>query len=99
MPRQPRYSSHDALLDARPAVTLDLHGRTEAEARAAVEKLVRGSGASGKVVHIITGKGKSSRGSPVLKNLVRGMLKGSLAPLVREWDLDDGEGGYRVLVR
>ncbi|MDP3773655.1 MAG: hypothetical protein Q8Q85_05245 [Gemmatimonadales bacterium] len=33
-------------------MTLDLHGRTEAEARAAVEKLVRGSGASGKVVHI-----------------------------------------------
>ena len=80
-------------------MTLDLHGRTEAEARAAVEKLVRSSGAGGKVVHVITGKGKGSRGAPVLKNLVRGMLKGSLAPLVREWDLDDGEGGYRVLVR
>ena len=47
MPRQPRYSSHDALLDARPAVTLDLHGRREAEARAAVEQLVKSSGASG----------------------------------------------------
>ena len=35
----------------------------------------------------------------MLKNLVRGMLKGSLAPFVREWDLDDGEGGYRVLIR
>lgn len=61
MPRQPRYSSHDALLDARPAVTLDLHGRTEAEGRAAVEKLVKSSGASGKVVHLITGKGKGYR--------------------------------------
>ena len=60
---------------------------------------MRSSGAGGKVVHVITGKGKGSRGAPVLKNLVRGMLKGSLAPLVREWDLDDGEGGYRVLVR
>ncbi len=99
MPHQPRYSSHDPLLDARPAVTLDLHGRTEAEARAAVEKLVRGPGASGKVVHIITGKGKNSPGAPVLKNLVRGMLKGSLAPFVADWAPDAGEGGYRVLVR
>lgn len=80
-------------------MTLDLHGRTEAEARAAVEKLFRSSGASGKVVHIITGKGKGSRDAPVLKNLVRGMLKGSLAPLVRDWGLDRGEGGYRVLLR
>jgi Smr domain len=97
--RQPRFSSHDPLLDTRPAVTLDLHGRTEAEARAAVEKLVTSSGASGKVVLIITGKGKGSGGAPVLKNMVRGMLKGSLAPQVRDWSLDAGEGGYRVLVR
>ena len=80
-------------------MTLDLHGRTVPEARAAVEKLLTSSGASGKVVLIITGKGKGSGGAPVLKNAVRGMLKGSLAHQVRDWSLDNGEGGYRVLVR
>ena len=62
-------------------------------------KLVASPAASGKVVLIITGKGRSSGGAPVLKNMVRGMLKGSLAPLVRDWSLDAGEGGYRVLIR
>ena len=97
MARQPTFSSHDPLLDARAAVTLDLHGRTQAEAREAVEKLVKTS--SGKLLCVITGKGKGSAGGPVLKSLVRGMLKGSLAPLVRDWSLDAGEGGYRILVR
>jgi len=27
------------------------------------------------------------------------MLKGSLGHLVRDWSLDAGDGGYRVLVR
>lgn len=99
MARQPTFSSHDPLLDARAARSLDLHGRTEAEARTAVEKLVKSSGLSGKVVHVITGKGKGSAGAPVLKNLVSGMLKGSLAPLVRDWSIDSGEGGYRILIR
>ena len=97
MARQPSFSSHDPLLDARAAATLDLHGRTETEARAAVEKLVKSS--SGKLVHVITGRGKGSPGRPVLKNLVRSMLKGSLAPLVKDWALDAGDGGYRILVR
>ena len=97
MTRQPAFSSHDPLLDARPNRTLDLHGHTEAAARAAVEKLVKTSG--GKLVHVVTGKGKHSSGGPVLKSLIRGMLRGSLAPLVKDWSLDDGEGGYRILVR
>ena len=97
MARQPTFSSHDPLLDARVAVTLDLHGRTQAEARAAIETLVQAS--SGKLLCVITGKGKGSAGGPVLKTLVRGMLKGSLAPLIRDWSLDAGEGGYRILVR
>lgn len=78
-------------------MTLDLHGRTEPESRAAVEKLLKSS--SGKIVLIITGKGKGSTGAPVLKGAVRGMLKGSLAHLVKDWSLDAGDGGYRVLVR
>lgn len=97
MARQPVFSAHDALLDGKVAHKVDLHGRTETEARAAVEKLVKAS--SGKLVHVVTGKGKGSAGGPVLKTLVRGMLKGSLAPLVKDWALDAGEGGFRILVR
>ena len=92
MTRQPRFSSHDALLSRRADRTLDLHGQTALEARASVERLVRTS--RGKLVHIITGKGKG-----VLRTAVRGMLKGSLAPLVQDWSLDDTDGGFRVLLR
>ena len=97
MARQPTFSSHDALLDGSVSVKLDLHGLTELEARAAFEKLIKAS--SGKLVHVITGKGKSSKGQPVLKQLVRSMLKGSLARSTRDWTLDAGDGGYRILVR
>lgn len=98
MPRsQPRFSSHDTLLDGRVGATLDLHGHTQESARGAVEKFVRAN--SGKLVHIITGKGKGSAGGPVLRGLVRGMLKGSLAVYVRDHALDAGEGGFRILVR
>ncbi len=99
MASHPRFSSHDALLDGRPAATLDLHGYTRDSARAAVEHFLRASGRSGKVVHIITGKGKGSAGGAVLRTMVRGMLKGALAPQVRDWALDSGDGGYRVLLR
>jgi len=99
MPRHPRFSSHDPLLDARPAATLDLHGHTRDSARAAVERFIKTPGRSGRVVHVITGRGKGSAGAPVLKTLVRGLLKSALAPYVREWALDDGDGGYRILIR
>jgi len=99
MANQPRFSSHDLLLDARPAATLDLHGLTRDAARAAVEQFIRSSGRSGNVVHVITGKGKGSAGGAVLRTMVRGMLKGDLAIRVKDWALDVGEGGYRILLR
>ena len=96
--RTPRFSSHDALLDARPAATLDLHGFGAAEARAAVTALVRRH-RSGAILHVITGKGKGSAGKPVLRSAVSGLLKGELAVLVAEWSLDAGEGGFLVKLR
>ena len=99
MASHPHFSSHDPLLDTRPAATLDLHGHTQASARAAIEQFLRAPGRSGKVIHIITGKGKGSAGSAVLRTMVRGMLKGTLAVQVRDWALDSGDGGYRVLLR
>ena len=74
--RQPRYSSRDTLLDAAPSATLDLHGLTAIEARAALDAFVRGR-PGGALLHVITGKGHGSAKRPVLRSLVAGMLKGS----------------------
>ena len=95
---EPRYSPHDALLDTRPAAPLDLHGFSAAEARSAVSTLVRRQ-RGGAVIHVITGKGRGSSGGAVLRPLVSGLLKGELRPIVADWSLDDGDGGFRVRVR
>lgn len=101
MVRSPRFDASDPLLDAPVAERLDLHGHTAASAAA----LVRGCLASwarrgpGTVVHLITGKGRGSRGAPVLRGLVGRMLQGELRSLVARWALDDDEGGYKVRLR
>ena len=97
-PRTPRFSSHDPLLDARVAETLDLHGLSATEARPAVRSLLKRH-RSGTVLHVVTGKGRGSAGGPVLRSLVSGMLKGELGPLVADWSLDDSDGGFRIRVR
>jgi DNA-nicking Smr family endonuclease len=100
MVRSPRFDASD-LLDAPVAERLDLHGHTAASAAA----LVRGCLVSwarrgpGTVVHLITGKGRGSRGAPVLRGLVGRMLQGELRGLVAQWALDDDEGGYKVRLR
>ena len=101
MARSPRFDASDPLLDAPVAERLDLHGHTTATAA----PLVRGCLASwarrgpGTVVHLITGKGRGSRGAPVLRGLVGRMLQGELRGLVAQWALDDDEGGYKVRLR
>jgi DNA-nicking Smr family endonuclease len=100
-PRNPTFDSRDPLLDARVDAQLDLHGFSATEAPSAVRTFLatwqrRKSGA---LVHIITGKGKSSANGPVLRGLVKNLLQGELRAMVAEWGLDDGEGGYRVRVR
>jgi len=96
--RQPRFSSRDTLLDAAPSATLDLHGLSALEARAAVAAFLRGR-PGGAVLHVITGKGRGSAGSPVLRSMVSGMLKGELAPMVADWSLDASDGGFRLKLR
>jgi len=99
--RHPVLDSTDSLLDARAEAELDLHGFSAAEAplavRAFLERWQRRK--AGAVVLIITGKGKGSPNGPVLRGLVKNLLRGELYALVKEWRLDDGEGGYRVKVR
>jgi DNA-nicking Smr family endonuclease len=101
MVRSPRFDASDPLLDAPVAERLDLHGHTVESAAA----LVRGCLASwarrgpGTVVHLITGKGRGSRGAPVLRGLVGRMLRGELRGFVAQFALDDDEGGYKVRLR
>jgi len=97
----PAFDSRDQLLDARADAELDLHGFGAVEARCAVRAFLESwrRRKAGAVVHIITGKGKGSTSGPVLRGLVKTLLQGELRGMVVEWGLDDGEGGYRVIVR
>jgi DNA-nicking Smr family endonuclease len=99
--RQPRFDSFDALLDGRPAATLDLHGQTREEARAVLKRFLERErkAHSGQVVHVITGRGRGSAGKPVLKPMVKRLLAGELSPLVAEYDEDVDGGGWRVRLR
>jgi DNA-nicking Smr family endonuclease len=86
----------------RPVVaTLDLHGRTAAEAERVVRDFILTStrGASGQVVRIVTGKGTGSAGNPVLLPLVRQWLETGLARYLDAMSVDTDGGSYLVRVR
>src|SRR5574339_277923 len=100
-PKHPQFDANDDLLDGRVEDPLDLHGYSAIETPSAVRSFLdrwrrRKPGA---IVHIITGKGKGSQNGPVLRGLVKSLLQGELRSMVVRWDLDDGEGGYKVQVR
>ena len=87
------------LLVETPAEILDLHGCTAAQAEARVRDFLRTRSvdASGRVVHVITGRGNRSEGVPVLPGLVRDLLASELAEFV---DLTAGlPGGGGVAIR
>ena len=98
--RQPQFDGRDDLLDGGDA-TLDLHGSSADEARAMVRRFLGAESRSkrGRVVHIITGKGKGSRNGAVLRPLVAAELRGACARFVTEWGPDVGEGGFKVRLR
>ena len=97
----PTFDSRDPLLDVRADAELDLHGLGATEARSALRAFLESwrRRKAGAVVHVISGKGRGSPGGPVLRGLVKTLLRGELRALVAEWGLDDGEGGYRVKLR
>lgn len=99
--RSPSFDSKDPLLDAPVAGTLDLHGFTGAQASVAVRAFLETwrRRQPGAVLHIITGKGKGSAGAPVLRGLVRTLIKGDLAAMISDWGRDESDGGYKVKVR
>ncbi|HEX4633805.1 MAG TPA: Smr/MutS family protein [Gemmatimonadales bacterium] len=102
MPRprspHPRFDSSDDLLDGHPAATLDLHGFSAAEAEPALKAFLGTwrTRQPGALLHVITGRGRGSKGAPVLKPIVKRVLKNLPPSTVRDWAVTLDEGGYRV---
>ncbi len=99
-PPAPRFDAHDRLLDAPVAATLDLHGLTALDARARVASFLQAAARTrpGRVVHVITGRGRNSPAGSVLKPAVRAVLRAA-GPAVAEWDEDVDGGGFLVRLR
>jgi DNA-nicking Smr family endonuclease len=83
------------------ARTLDLHGKTTAEARRMLSDfiLTTSRGASGRVVRIITGKGARSAGRAVLLPMVRYWLETDLTRYVDSMASDVDGGSYLVRLK
>jgi len=96
--RQPQFSAADPLFDAKAVATLDLHGFPAGEVEAALKAFLETwkTRAPGAVVHVITGRGRGSKGAPILRPLVRRVLRNLPAGTIREFALTANEGGYRV---
>jgi DNA-nicking Smr family endonuclease len=90
-----------SLLGQPVARTLDLHGRTAAEAERLVRDFILTStrSASGRVVRIVTGKGIGSAGKPVLLPLVRQWLETDLARYLDTVTTEPDGGSYLVRMR
>lgn len=97
----PSFGGFDPLLDATPAATLDLHGDTALDAERRVRDFIRTHARihGGRVVHVITGKGRGSAGRPVLPGVVRRVLGGDVARFVADWDRDLDEAGFLVRLK
>lgn len=87
-------------LSGEVADALDLHGMSAAEALPAVSAFVKRvqRRTPGALVHIITGKGRGSRGMPVLKTRVRTLLRTGELPIA-DFGPDLDGGGYLVRLR
>lgn len=96
--RTRRFDHRDDLLDAHVAVELDLHGHRAAEAGKVVESFITTQARvrSGKVVRVITGRGRNSSTGSVLRPVVRAVLQRLSGSHVREFDRDADEGSFLV---
>src|SRR5690348_13260759 len=69
----PHFDSSDPLLDAKAVATLDLHGFPAGEVESALRAFLETwkARAPGGIVHVITGRGRGSKGAPIIKSLVK----------------------------
>lgn len=97
-PRHPHFDSSDPLLDGKADATLDLHGFPPGEVEAALKAFLVTwkARAPGGIVHLITGRGRGSKGAPIIRPLVRRLISDLPAGLVRDWAMTHDEGGYRI---
>lgn len=91
----------DPVLDAPVAATLDLHGSTVADATLQLRNFLTTQSRMrpGKVVRVITGRGRGSAGKAVLLPAVGRLLKGPLGVFVADYSIGIDEGSYLVLLR
>ncbi len=94
------FGTTDPIFDTSPVAMLDLHHFAVTEVEAAVCNFLKTwqKRAPGAVVHIVTGKGRQSSGSPVLKPRVRKCLKANTLSVVKDWTRDLDDGGFLVLL-
>ena len=98
--QQPPRDPFDPL-DGPVDHTVDLHGLRAVEARAHVLSVIDSiyRRAPGALVHIITGRGRGSPGAPVLKGVIRALLRSEQLQQVEAWATDLDEGGYLVRLK
>ena len=96
----PELTGLALLLVETPVESLDLHGMTAdgAEQRLRFFLERHHVTSSGRVVHVITGKGGHSTGPPVLPGLVRELLMHELSEIVAELGGLTGGGGFAVRI-
>ena len=89
------------LLVETPVATLDLHGCTARQAESRLRDFLRTRSVdgSGRVVHVITGRGNRSEGAPILPGLVRELLASDLSHLVGASVGLPGGGGVAIRLR
>jgi DNA-nicking Smr family endonuclease len=88
-------------LDGEPSESLDLHGFRAVEAAAHVTQYLNRvrKQSPGALVHIITGKGRNSPNGPVLKTVIRTLLKSDGGRVVAQWGRDHNDGGFLVRLK
>jgi hypothetical protein len=99
--KQPAFHSADPVLDAKVSATLDLHGLTAVEATERLRSFLTAESRrhAGKVVRVITGRGRGSERGAVLRPTVGRLLKGPLGLFVKDFSIGVDEGSYLVLLR
>lgn len=81
---------------SRPEATFDLHGQSVLEAERNTEHFLRAQRKAGRrVVRLVTGRGKGGGSAPI-RTRVRTLLRRLTGELVKEFELEDGEGSYLV---